>query len=86
MAAILIAMDGALGLHGWQWLALVEGTMTVAVGLILLWWLPPRPEAIKSLHEKDLAYISYHVSRYVQLYISILVSPKKGFMSLTESS
>lgn len=65
IAGVLTSLDGSLGLRGWQWLALVEGGMTVAVGLSLLWWLPPRPEAIKSLNGKELSYISSHVSRCV---------------------
>lgn len=63
IAAILISLDGSLGMRGWQWLALVEGVMTVGVGASLLWWLPPRPEAIKSLDDADLSYISANVTR-----------------------
>jgi MFS transporter, ACS family, tartrate transporter len=70
IAAVLFSLDGMLGLRGWQWLAVVEGGMTIAVGLSLLWWLPPRPESIKSLNAKELMYISSHVSRFVTSCIS----------------
>lgn len=63
VAAVLISLDGVLELRGWQWLAIVEGGMTVMVGISLLWCLPPRPEAIKSLNAKELSYIASHVSR-----------------------
>ncbi|KAL4915227.1 MFS transporter [Aspergillus aurantiobrunneus] len=38
-------MDGARGLVGFQWMFLVYGVVTVAVGIALLWWLPDRPTA-----------------------------------------
>lgn len=36
-------MDGQRGLVGFQWMFLVYGVVTVAVGIALLWWLPDRP-------------------------------------------
>ncbi|RJE18287.1 transporter, partial [Aspergillus sclerotialis] len=36
-------MDGAKGLVGFQWMFLVYGVITVVNGIVLLWWLPDRP-------------------------------------------
>lgn len=36
-------MDGDRGYTGWQWMYLVYGCITIAVGISLLWWLPDRP-------------------------------------------
>ena len=36
-------MDGDRGLVGFQWMFLVYGVVTIAVGIVLLWWLPDRP-------------------------------------------
>ncbi|KAK6456577.1 high affinity nicotinic acid plasma membrane permease [Scheffersomyces xylosifermentans] len=36
-------MDGVRGYTGWQWMYLVYGVVTAAVGISLLWWLPDRP-------------------------------------------
>lgn len=36
-------MDGTRGYTGWQWMYLVYGVITIAVGISLLWWLPDRP-------------------------------------------
>ncbi|PYI12308.1 MFS general substrate transporter [Aspergillus sclerotiicarbonarius CBS 121057] len=38
-------MDGERGYVGFQWMFLVYGVITIAVGIILLWWLPDRPLA-----------------------------------------
>ncbi|KAH8701930.1 putative MFS transporter [Talaromyces proteolyticus] len=38
-------MDGMHGYAGFQWMFLVYGVVTIAVGITLLWWLPPRPHA-----------------------------------------
>ncbi|KAJ5263918.1 hypothetical protein N7478_011523 [Penicillium angulare] len=36
-------MDGDRGYVGFQWMFLVWGVITIALGFILLWWLPDRP-------------------------------------------
>lgn len=36
-------MDGMKGYTGWQWMYLVYGVITIAVGISLFWWLPDRP-------------------------------------------
>ncbi|KAJ5971982.1 uncharacterized protein N7479_001900 [Penicillium vulpinum] len=36
-------MDGSHGLVGFQWMFLIYGVVTVALGFALLWWLPDRP-------------------------------------------
>ncbi|KAK7525941.1 major facilitator superfamily domain-containing protein [Phyllosticta citriasiana] len=38
-------MDGIYGYVGFQWMFLVYGVITIAVGISLLWWLPDRPLA-----------------------------------------
>jgi len=44
VSGFLLALDGALGLAGWQWLFLVEGLPAVIVGIVLFVQLPDRPE------------------------------------------
>lgn len=44
LAGLLLGMDGLLGLHGWQWLFLLEGLPAVVLGFVVLFWLTDRPE------------------------------------------
>lgn len=46
-------MDGARGYLGFQWMFLVYGVLTIALGFIQLWWLPDRPIAPgQTAHER----------------------------------
>jgi sugar phosphate permease len=44
VSAALLAMDGFLGMAGWQWLFLIEGLPAVALGFVVLRTLTERPE------------------------------------------
>ena len=39
----LMELAGAGGMHGWQWMFLVEGSVTVVLGFGILRWLPDKP-------------------------------------------
>ncbi len=47
----LLALDGTLGLHGWQWLFLAEGALASAVGVAAWFVLIDRPEDAPWLDE-----------------------------------
>ena len=49
VAAALLSLDGLAGLHGWQWLFLVEGLLTVAFGGLLHALLPAAPPQARFL-------------------------------------
>jgi ACS family tartrate transporter-like MFS transporter len=44
VSGALMALDGRLGLEGWQWLFLVEGFPAVVLGVMALWVFTDRPE------------------------------------------
>lgn len=49
----LLALNGSGGLKGWQWLFLVEGLPAVLAGLLVLWLLPDRPQAVGWLSQAE---------------------------------
>jgi ACS family tartrate transporter-like MFS transporter len=59
----LLALDGRLGLAGWQWLFLVEGFPAVVLGVIALWYLTDRPEQAGWLPPAERAWLSGEMER-----------------------
>ncbi len=58
IAGALLGLDGRLGLHGWQWLFLIEGTPAILMSLVILLWLPDRPETVSWLTPPEKAWIA----------------------------
>lgn len=54
----LLALDGRLGLHGWQWLFAVEGLPAVILGVLALRVLTDRPEQATWLPEPDREWLT----------------------------
>ena len=42
-AGILSGLDGSLGMRAWQWLYIIEGSITMCVGIAIV--SPPHPQA-----------------------------------------
>ena len=53
----LLALDGRMGLAGWQWLFLVEGLPAVALGIVAAWYLTDRPEHARWLTDEQRAHL-----------------------------
>jgi ACS family tartrate transporter-like MFS transporter len=53
LSAMLMRLEGWMGLHGWQWLFILEGLPTVLMGLACLCYLTDRPEHAKWLSAKE---------------------------------
>ena len=45
IAGYLLSVDGLLGLHGWQWLFILEAVPTVLLGFVASVWLTDRPSS-----------------------------------------
>ena len=58
LSAWLLDLDGHMHLHGWQWLFLVQGLPAVALGLLVLAFLPDTPGASAWLAPKEKAWIA----------------------------
>jgi ACS family tartrate transporter-like MFS transporter len=59
----LLKLHGLLGLHGWQWLFLVEGAPAVVLGLVALRYLTDRPEKAGWLAPADREWLSEEMRR-----------------------
>jgi sugar phosphate permease len=44
LAGMILGLDGWHGLHGWQWLFLLEGIPAVLLGVVVLFYLRDKPE------------------------------------------
>jgi MFS family permease len=43
LSGTLLELNGVLGIAGWRWLFLLEGLPAVALGVVVLWYLPDTP-------------------------------------------
>jgi ACS family tartrate transporter-like MFS transporter len=57
IAGALLNLNGRLGLHGWQWLFLVEGLPAVVLGVVFLIFLPDSPATAPWLTGDERAWI-----------------------------
>ena len=63
MSGWLLALDGTGGLHGWQWLFLVQGLPTVLFGLVVLRYLPDAPATAAWLTPAEKDWIHNELAR-----------------------
>eukprot|EP00877_Chromochloris_zofingiensis_P006541 jgi/Chrzof1/213/Cz01g07110.t1 len=62
IAAGILSIDGAAGLHGWQWLFLIGGTAAVLIGVPVWFCLPVNIEAAKFLSSEEKKALSTAVA------------------------
>src|SRR6185295_8375478 len=58
ISGLLLGLDGALGLKGWQWLFIIEGVPSVLLGIITWFYLTDRPEKADWLTGEQKAWLS----------------------------
>ncbi|SEC09665.1 MFS transporter [Terriglobus roseus] len=56
-AGALLGLEGRAGLHGWQWLFLVEGLPPILLGIVFLFFLPSSPADAKWLTTAEKQWI-----------------------------
>lgn len=58
LGGALMELDDVAGFHGWQWMFLVEGLITMVIGLVVLAFLPEVPADAKWLAADEAAVLS----------------------------
>eukprot|EP00884_Botryococcus_braunii_P017008 jgi/Botrbrau1/3991/Bobra.0016s0004.1 len=58
IAAGILLMDGTRGIRGWQWIFLIEGSVTVAFAIVLGFFLPRSPSNAWFLKPGEQAWLS----------------------------
>src|SRR3981189_2667503 len=58
VSGLLLGLDGAMGLNGWQWLFIIEGIPSVLLGIVTWFYLTDRPEKAACLERGQKAWLS----------------------------
>ena len=63
VARILLKLEGVWGLHGWQWLFLLEGIPTFLAGFSVLWILKDKPDDATWLTDPEKKWLDAELER-----------------------
>jgi MFS transporter, ACS family, tartrate transporter len=58
VSGLLLGLDGAMGLKGWQWLFVIEGIPSVLLGIVAWFYLTDRPEKAEWLNAEQKAWLA----------------------------
>jgi len=53
LSTVLLELDGLLGLHGWQWMYIIEGIPAVVLAIFIPFLLPSTPAQAKFLSDQE---------------------------------
>ena len=62
-ALAILELEGAHGLEGWRWLFIVEGILTVGLGIIFACFIPNTPRHIRWLDEREKAQLLFRLEQ-----------------------
>jgi len=62
ISVALLAAEGWLGLHGWQWMFIIEGAPAVVLGVLCLFVLRDRPADARWLSTEERAWLQQRLS------------------------
>src|SRR5258706_8057214 len=90
VSGLLLGLDGALGLKGWQWLFIIEGVPSVLLGIVTWFYLTDRPAKAGWLTAEQKAWLSSkleseNAAKKAAQHLTLgqaLVSPKVITLSL----
>jgi MFS transporter, ACS family, tartrate transporter len=58
VSGLLLGLDGAMGLKGWQWLFIIEGLPSILLGVVSWFYLTDRPERADWLSTEQKAWLA----------------------------
>jgi MFS transporter, ACS family, tartrate transporter len=58
VSGLLLGLDGAMGLQGWQWLFIIEGVPSVLLGIVTWFYLTDRPAKADWLSTEQKAWLA----------------------------
>jgi MFS transporter, ACS family, tartrate transporter len=58
VSGLLLGLDGAMGLQGWQWLFIIEGVPSVLLGIVTWFYLADRPAKADWLSAEQKAWLA----------------------------
>ena len=58
VSGLLLGLDGAMGLKGWQWLFIIEGVPSILLGVVSWFYLTDRPERADWLSAEQKAWLA----------------------------
>lgn len=59
LSGVILEMNGWLGLHGWQWVFILESIPAVLLALVVLLYLPNTPQDAKWLSPKERRWLAH---------------------------
>ncbi|UYW31266.1 MFS transporter [Methylorubrum extorquens] len=78
ISSALLGMEGVLGLHGWQWMFLIEAVPAVVLGVVVLFYMTDRPEKARWLSDEQRAWL---VAEMNEEHARKQVSAKHGILA-----
>ncbi|SAK93845.1 major facilitator transporter [Caballeronia hypogeia] len=57
LSAALLEMNGVMGLHGWQWLFVIEAVPALILGVVVFFYMTDKPEKAKWLQDDERAWL-----------------------------
>lgn len=63
VSGMLLGLEGVAGLHGWQWLYIIEGIPAIVLGLITPFVMTDRPEHAKWLKPEECDWLATTMSK-----------------------
>lgn len=57
LSAALLEMNGVMGLHGWQWMFILEAMPALILGVVVFFYMTDKPEQAKWLKDDERAWL-----------------------------